>query len=224
MAQTLPSAPETCSAASGPAVAITTVGGTTTDRSQTIAGTFADPAESAASGQTIEIDDNGTKIGTAAVASNGSWSDDVLLSDLGTNALSATATDASGRVGTSSPVTFTLDTVLSPPQAGAVAAETAQTIRLGPGATASAAGGRDTFVFTAHPGHTVIDGFSVAGQDADHLSFVHHGLASVADVLRHTTMSGADAVIHLTPHDSVTLVGVSKGELRADPGAFAFHG
>ena len=117
MAQTPLSASVSCSYPSAPIVRISTTGGNTTDRSQTITGTFSNTG-TVSVGQQIEIDDNGMKIGTATVAANGGWSDDVLLSDLGTNTLTASATGPNGRVGTSAPVTITLDTVLSPPQAG----------------------------------------------------------------------------------------------------------
>ena len=207
----------------GPVVAISTHGGATTDRSQTIAGTFSDASNIAPAGQVIEIDDNGTTIGTAVVANNGLWSDDVVLSDLGTNKLTASATDAKGQVGASAPVTFTLDTVLSPPQAGSTTPEPARSIVDLHIATLFATGGRDTFVFTTHPGQTVVEGFALSGASVDHLSFANRSFAGIADIIRHTTISGVGAVIHLDPHDSVTLVGVTKSELQKSPSTFLFH-
>ena len=206
-----------------PVVAISTHVAATADRSQTIAGTFSDASDIALVGQVIDIDDNGTTIGTAVVANNGSWSDDVVLSDLGTNSLTASATDAKGQVGTSARVTLTLDTVLSPPQAGSTTVEPARSIVDLHIATLLATGGRDTFVFTPHPGHTVVEGFALSGASVDHLSFASRSFAGIADIIRHTTMSGSDAVIHLDPHDSVTLVGVTRSELQKSPSTFVFH-
>ena len=41
-------------------------------------------------------------------------------------------------------------------------------------------------------------------------------------MLHHTAMSDGSAVIHLNRHDSITLDGITKAELKAHPKDFAF--
>ena len=67
-----------------PTVAITSSGGLTNQATQTIAGTV--KTTEAAAGSTVTLYDNGTKIGTATVDSNGSWSASVTLSGDGATA------------------------------------------------------------------------------------------------------------------------------------------
>ena len=90
-----------------PAVVITSAGGLTEDRSQTISGT----ADVADAGTTVIIFDGSTQIGTAVVQGDGGWADGVdLLTGDGTHTISAADTDAAGNTGTSNAITFTLDT------------------------------------------------------------------------------------------------------------------
>lgn len=88
-----------------PTVAITSVGGTTDQASQTVVGTV----DVADAGTTVSILDGTSPIGSAVVAANGSWSANVTLANPGANVLTATDTNAAG-TGTSAPVTFTLET------------------------------------------------------------------------------------------------------------------
>lgn len=204
-------------------LAITSPGGVTPSSSQTITGTY---AGAAAAGTVVTLDDDGTRVGTAVVARDGTWSTDVVLGHLGANALTARTVDTAGEAVASAPVTLTLAAVLSPPSQGAAAPQAApvvQTAHPAHGATLSGAGADTTFVFTPHPGQDTITGFGLSGAGADHLSFSSRSFSGLADVLRHTTMSSEGAVIHLSAQDSVTLVGVTKQALRAHPGAFAFH-
>ena len=211
-------------AAVGPTLTILTPGGTSDDRSQTIAGTLTGgPGGFDPTGRVVEVEDGGVKVGAAVVAADGTWSTPILLSDLGANVLTASVAGAAGQVAASGPVVVTLETVLSPPSGGAAIQPEAAVHRPARGATASATDGADTFVFKPHPGHVTVEGFSARGFGHDTLSFSSRSFASIVDVLHHTTMSGGDAVIHLSATDSVTLVGVSKADLRAGRDALALH-
>lgn len=209
---------------SASALVVTSPGGVTSASSQTVTGLFAGPAGSGVAGTVVTLDDDGAALGTAVVARDGTWSSDVVLRHLGANAITAQATDAAGLAVASAPVTLTLATVLSPPSGGLATATPADLpVHPAHGATLSAAGAATTFVFTAHPGHDTVTGFGLSGAGADRLSFSDHSFAGLADLLRHATLSGDGAVIHLSPRDSVTLVGVTRQELRSHPEAFAFH-
>lgn len=222
-----PSSPLAEAASTGPTLAILTPGGVSTDRSQTIVGTFSGAAGFDPTGRTVEVEDGGVMVGTATVAPGGTWSAAILLADLGPNVLTATAAGDAGQAVASAPVVLTLETVLSPPSGGTPAplptAAAAAVHRPAHGSTAWATDGVDTFVFKPHPGHVTVEGFSPLGLGHDALSFPSRSFASVVDILHHTTMSGGDAVIHLSPTDSVTLAGVSKADLRAGRDAFGLH-
>ncbi|MDI9847766.1 hypothetical protein QM467_06830 [Rhodoblastus sp. 17X3] len=98
-----PTTPTTPVAA--PTVTITSVGATTTQASQTITGTV----DLADAGSTVNVLDGTTKIGSATVAADGTWSAGVTLANLGSNVLTATDTN-SGGTGVSNAVTFSLTT------------------------------------------------------------------------------------------------------------------
>ncbi len=112
----------------GPVLTITSTGGPTNQTAQTITGTI----NAANSGLTVFIFDGTTQIGTATPSANGSWSASVtLLSTQGAQSITAQAHDASGNVGTSSPVIYTLDTIppaLSITSTGILTNQTTQTI------------------------------------------------------------------------------------------------
>jgi hypothetical protein len=111
-----------------PTLAVTSTGGLTNHTAQTISGTI----DSADAGLTVSIYDGATLLGTVIPAANGTWSKVVTLpSTQGAQAITAQATDAAGNVGTSSPVTYTLDTVapmLTIANANTLTNRTAQTI------------------------------------------------------------------------------------------------
>ena len=109
-----------------PTVAITSAGGTTSSSAQTITGTV----DVADAGSTVEVLDGTTQIGTATVAANGAWSDNVTLANQGANVLTATDTNAGG-TGTSNAVTYTLHSVaptVAITSAGGTTSSSAQTI------------------------------------------------------------------------------------------------
>ena len=85
----------------------------TNSATQTISGTVA--AGLAAAGATVTLLDtvNGVtqQIGTATVASDGTWATQVTLQGDGTHSIVAQDTDAVGNVGSSAPVVVTLDTI-----------------------------------------------------------------------------------------------------------------
>ena len=95
-----------------PTVTISTTDTTTNQPTQTISGHVT--TTEAAAGATVTLFDtvNGvtTQIGTAAVGSDGAWSSSVTLSGNGTHSIVAQDTDAAGNTGTSTPVTFALNT------------------------------------------------------------------------------------------------------------------
>ena len=112
-----------------PTVTISTVGVTTNQATQIIAGTVS--STEAAPGSTVALYDNGTQIGTATVSSGGAWSTSVALSGDGSHSIVAKDTDVVGNTGTSTPVVFTLDTVaptVTISTSGTTTAQATQTI------------------------------------------------------------------------------------------------
>ena len=84
------------------------------------------------------------------------------------------------------------------------------------------------FVYVSGPGtgtHETITNFHAAGPDHDTLIMPHADFANLADVIRNTTMSHGNAVIH-DPNggSTMTLMGVSKTELQSHPHDFSFNG
>ncbi|MGO9430705.1 hypothetical protein, partial [Rhodoblastus sp.] len=100
----------TATTPAAPTVAITSAGGTVTVADPLISGTV----DVADAGSTVTILDGKTKIGTATVAANGTWSDEVTLTGQGGNVVTATDTNAGG-TGTSNAVTYTLTSATTPP-------------------------------------------------------------------------------------------------------------
>ena len=87
----------------------------------------------------------------------------------------------------------------------------------------SGTGNADTFVFRAHPGQAWVQDFQALGADHDVLSFSKQNFSSVADILRHTTMSGGDAVVHVSTTESVEIFGVTKAQLRQNMSTLSLH-
>ena len=78
-------------------------------------------------------------------------------------------------------------------------------------------GGHDRFVFHPASGRDVITDFGASGPSRDTLVFTGQDFSSLADILRHTTMSQDNVIIHTDARDSVTLENVTKADLRAHP-------
>ena len=93
-----------------PYVSIASAGGQTKQPSLTISGAVREPVESAVAGTTVTLTDNGSAVGTAKVAANGTWSTTVALSE-GANSIVAKDTDVAGAVGASSAVVYTFTPV-----------------------------------------------------------------------------------------------------------------
>ena len=147
-----------------PTIAITSAGGTTSQSTQTIAGTVT-TTEAAAGGTVVLFDTyNGVQaeLGTATL-SGGSWSATVTLSGSGTHSIVAQDTDLAGNTGGSSVVTYSLTvaanswanqsggnwTVGANWSSGSVPSSTAN-VTLGPiGATAN-------YLVSIFPGTTVL--------------------------------------------------------------------
>ena len=84
------------------------------------------------------------------------------------------------------------------------------------------------FVYISGPGTDTaqtITNFHAAGPEHDTLLMPHADFANLAEVIRNTTMSQGNAVIH-DPNggSTMTLMGVSKAELKSHPHDFSFHG
>ncbi|HEX4052940.1 MAG TPA: Ig-like domain-containing protein, partial [Tepidisphaeraceae bacterium] len=90
-----------------PSMAITSSGGTVTTASQTIAGT-------GEAGTAVTVFDSSTQIGAATVNGSGIWSANVILLGEGANSITAHDTDTAGNIGTSTAVTYTLNTQVTP--------------------------------------------------------------------------------------------------------------
>ena len=88
-----------------PNVTITSPGGETDDRLQTISGTI----DIADAGLTISLWDGAILLGTATPAPDGDWSANVVLASYDAQTVTATATDGAGDTGKSQNVPFTLD-------------------------------------------------------------------------------------------------------------------
>jgi autotransporter passenger strand-loop-strand repeat protein len=82
-------------------------------------------------------------------------------------------------------------------------------------------GPSERFVFSPHFGQDEITDFNVAGAGHDVVDLSNTRFSSLVEVLQHTTMSFGSATIHLNPHDSITLDGVTKAQLKAHPHDFA---
>src|SRR6185437_5819735 len=80
-------------------------------------------------GTTVTLFDNGstTPLGTATVASDGSWSANITLSGNGSHSIVAKDADAAGNIGTSTPIVFTLKTTASAATSTVVASPTTVT-------------------------------------------------------------------------------------------------
>ena len=69
-----------------------------------------------------------------------------------------------------------------------------------------------------------IESFRPAGPNHDTLNLSDTSLLTLAQVLHHTTMSDGSATIHMGNDQSVTLTGVTKAQLAANPHDFVFTG
>ncbi|WP_237477770.1 hypothetical protein [Lichenibacterium dinghuense] len=91
--------------------------------------------------------------------------------------------------------------------------------------------GNTTFFFRRGFGQDEITNFnylsatqSPAGIEHDVISLPQSAFTKMAQVMRHTTTSlDGDAVIHLSPTDSIKLDGVTKADLITHPNVFRFH-
>lgn len=88
--------------------------------------------------------------------------------------------------------------------------------------TMTGAGVRERFVFTPGFGQDEITDFYATSPQHDTIDLSNTQFHTLAQVLRHTTMGDGSATIHLNPHDSITLDGITKAQLKAHPKDFAF--
>ena len=82
----------------------------------------------------------------------------------------------------------------------------------------------DTFVFTPNHGLDTIKLFRVEGVDHDTISLPQSDFTSMAQVLQNTTGQGGNSrILDPVTGDTIRLVGVTKAQLTANQGDFAFH-
>ncbi len=82
-----------------------------------------------------------------------------------------------------------------------------------------------TFVFKPGFGQDIVQNFVTGGDAHDILSLPSADFASIAAVLRNThTLDGSAVITDPTTHDTIKLVGVSKHDLKANPGDLTLHG
>jgi len=83
-------------------------------------------------------------------------------------------------------------------------------------------GGADTFIFGPSAGYDTITDFTLAGAGADRIALsVIAAMTSFAQAMAATTQDGANAVIHLSANDAITLIGVNVAQLVASDFMFA---
>lgn len=82
----------------------------------------------------------------------------------------------------------------------------------------------NTFVFTQNHGLDTVKLFRVDGADHDTISLPQSDFTSVAQVLQNTTSYGGNSkIVDPVTGDAVRIVGVTKAQLTANQGDFAFH-
>lgn len=82
--------------------------------------------------------------------------------------------------------------------------------------------GSDTFVFTPGFGADTVVDFTVTGANHDILQIDHAVFANLDTLLAATTQAGANVVITVDDHTSITLQNVTKTVLQANPQDFHF--
>jgi hypothetical protein len=88
--------------------------------------------------------------------------------------------------------------------------------------TMTGGGNRETFVFKANPGDETITDFNATGPGHDTIALQHSHFTSFAQVLNDAMQqSGANTVIALGPHSSITLDNVAVSSLTRND--FTFH-
>ena len=84
-------------------------------------------------------------------------------------------------------------------------------------------GSAETFSFMPGFGHDLITDFQTRGSGHDQIQLLDTRFGNAGQVLAHTKDNGdGNAVIHLNPHDSITLLGVSTAQLAHNPVDFVF--
>lgn len=79
----------------------------------------------------------------------------------------------------------------------------------------------ERFVFYPHFGHDEIANLVVGGAGHDIVDLSNTHFTTLAEVLNHTTMGDGSATIHLNPHDSITLDGVTRAQIKSHAQDFA---
>ena len=79
------------------------------------------------------------------------------------------------------------------------------------------------FVFSKGFGHDTIEDFKVAGPGHDTLVLPSFDMGHLAQIIAGAHTVHGDTTIHVDKQDTITLVGVTKAELKAHPNDFTFH-
>jgi hypothetical protein len=155
------------------------------------------------SGDTVNVFDGTTNIGSTTVNSNGNWNFTTPALSSAVHTLTTTVTDAAGNVGQSS---------------GAVdyAPASHQTLTSTGGNDIMLGTGRgDTFVFSGtNFGHDTVTNFRT-GTGHDVIDFSQAAFSGFADVLAHAQQVGSNVVIAHDAANSVTLKNVALSHLTA---------
>ena len=160
-------------------------------------------------GDIVSVYDKGpVLIGTATVASDGTWKLTAGISGDGVHGYIARSTDVAGNTGNS-------DGHLLYSAAGHHSLDGGagnDVLVAGPGDAMSGGAGADTFVFNAGFGTAKVRDFDV---NSDVLRFDHTLFGSAAQVLENAHDTAAGAVITVHVDESVTLSGVHVADLQS---------
>ncbi len=79
------------------------------------------------------------------------------------------------------------------------------------------------FVFSKGFGHDTIEDFKVAGAGHDTLVLPSFDMGHLAQIIAGAHTVHGDTTIQVDKTDTITLVGVTKAELKSHPNDFTFH-
>ena len=167
-------------------------------------------------GDTVSVYDKGPAlVGTATVASDGTWK---LNADVGSGDIHsyiARSTDVAGNTGNSAGHTlYSADAGQS-----LVGGAGNDVLVAAPGDSLTGGAGSDTFVFNRGFGTAAVKDFNV---NSDALVFDHNLIASAAQALDQAHDTAAGAVIAVEGSQSVTLANVHVADLQAHQSDFHF--
>ena len=167
-------------------------------------------------GDTVSVYDKGPQlIGTASVASDGTWKLNADVGSGGIHSYIARSADVSGNTGNSAGhMLYSADVHQS-----LVGGNGNDVLVAAPGDSLTGGAGSDTFVFNRGFGQVTVKDFNV---NSDALAFDHNLLASATQLLSQTHDTAAGAVIGVEGSQSVTLANMHLADLQAHTSDFHF--